>query len=348
MRDDEKDLHRNTATTTTGTTTAEHHDANPDPLTGEAGAHPIGTGVGAASGGTVGAVIGGAVGGPLGAMVGAAVGGLAGGLAGKGISESVNPTEEDAYWRENHAQRPYAANRGYDELGPAYQYGWETWAREGNRGWNGAEKDLEQGWDKARGDSRLSWNDARNATRDAWDRLDSRASGGHATPGINSQGDRAVMGVGNYDNLSQVGGVSTGTGISTDVPPVADAPGAFGMNPGVTAESLGHPEGHTGTASQAHFGNTEDRYWREQFSSRPYAQSGRSYDDYRPAYQYGYDAAHLHQGRRWEDAESDLERGWEKARGTSHMAWQDVKDAARDAWHRVERALPGDADRDGR
>jgi hypothetical protein len=241
---------------TTGRTTStelDHEtkrDANRDPITGEPGAHPVGTGVGALGGAASGAAIGGAVGGPVGAVIGAAVGGVAGGLAGKGVAESVNPTEEDAYWRENHAQRPYAANRGYDELGPAYQYGWETWAREGNRGWNGAEKDLEQGWDQARGNSRLSWNDARNATRDAWDRLDSRASGGHATPGINSEGERAVMGIGNYDNMSQVGGLSTGTGISTDVPPVADGPGAFGMNPGVTAEDLAYPEGHTGSAAR--------------------------------------------------------------------------------------------------
>ena len=89
-------------TGTTKTTTLETEDrareeANHDPVTGEPGAHPVGTGVGAATGGTVGAVIGGAVGGPVGAMVGAAVGGLAGGLAGKGVAESVNPTEEDAY-----------------------------------------------------------------------------------------------------------------------------------------------------------------------------------------------------------------------------------------------------------
>src|SRR5687768_153097 len=79
----------------------EHHE-NRDPLTGEGGAHPVGTGVGAASGGTVGAMIGGAVGGPVGALIGAAVGGLAGGLAGKGVAESVNPSEEESFWRDNY------------------------------------------------------------------------------------------------------------------------------------------------------------------------------------------------------------------------------------------------------
>jgi len=151
-------------------------DVNPDPITEEPGAHPVGTGVGAAGGGTVGAVIGGAVGGPVGAMVGAAIGGVAGGLAGKGVAESVNPTEEDAYWRESHASRPYAQGRSYDDLRPAYQYGWESRARHADRTWNDAENDLERGWEKAKGNTRLAWHEAKDATRDAWDRIDQRWS----------------------------------------------------------------------------------------------------------------------------------------------------------------------------
>jgi len=162
----------------TGTLEAEHeatlHDANRDPLTEEPGAHPVGAGVGAAGGGTVGAVIGGAVGGPVGAMVGAAIGGVAGGFAGKGVAESVNPTEEDAYWRESHTSRPYAQGRSYEDLRPAYQYGWESRARHTGRTWNDAETDLERGWSQARGDSQLGWHEAKHATRDAWDRIDQR------------------------------------------------------------------------------------------------------------------------------------------------------------------------------
>src|SRR4029077_15733594 len=105
------------------------------------------TGVGAATGGTVGAVIGGAVGGPGGAGIGAAVGGRAGGRAGKGISESVNPSEEDTYWRESYSSRPYSSQgRSYDEYRPAYQYGWESRGRYADRNWNEAESDLEHGW----------------------------------------------------------------------------------------------------------------------------------------------------------------------------------------------------------
>ena len=77
-------------------------DANPDPITGAPGAHPVGVGLGSTSGATIGAIVG-AVAGPVGTAVGAAVGGIAGGFAGKGLAELANPTVEGACWRENYA-----------------------------------------------------------------------------------------------------------------------------------------------------------------------------------------------------------------------------------------------------
>ena len=72
-------------------------DANRDPITGEPGAHPVGTGLGTAAGGAAAGAAAGLAAGPVGAAVGAVVGGVAGGLAGKGIAESINPTVEEAY-----------------------------------------------------------------------------------------------------------------------------------------------------------------------------------------------------------------------------------------------------------
>lgn len=49
-----------------------------------------------------------AVGTDIGAAVGAVAGGPAGGgLGGKGVAEVIDPTREDAYWRENYSDRPY-------------------------------------------------------------------------------------------------------------------------------------------------------------------------------------------------------------------------------------------------
>ncbi len=71
--------------------TVHEPDANLDPLSGETGAHPVGTGIGAASAGAAGAAIGGAIGGPVGAVVGAVVGAFSGGLAGKGVRRGDRP-----------------------------------------------------------------------------------------------------------------------------------------------------------------------------------------------------------------------------------------------------------------
>lgn len=63
--------------------------ANRDLITGEPGAHPLGTGVGAAIGGaaTGAAVV--TLAGPVGMAIGAAAGAIVGGLAGKAAAESV-------------------------------------------------------------------------------------------------------------------------------------------------------------------------------------------------------------------------------------------------------------------
>src|SRR5687767_5471255 len=105
-------------------------DTNPDPITGEPGSHPVGTGIGAAVTGAAAGVAGGALGGPIGAAAGAAIGAVAGGYAGKAIEEEFDPTAEDAYWRENYKSRPYVESGvDYDAYRPAYQYGWESRAR---------------------------------------------------------------------------------------------------------------------------------------------------------------------------------------------------------------------------
>src|SRR5688500_9027784 len=77
--------------------------ANPDPITGAPGSHPVGTGIGAAGGAATGAAVG-SLGGPIGAMVGGVAGAVVGGLIGKGVGEAVDPSE-DAYWRETHSSR---------------------------------------------------------------------------------------------------------------------------------------------------------------------------------------------------------------------------------------------------
>ena len=149
--------------------------ANRDPITGAPGAHPVGTGLGAAGGGAAGAAIGTAVAGPPGTLVGAAVGAIAGGLAGKGVAEMVDPTVEDAYWRTNHIKEPYyAKNRNYDFYAPAYRTGYEGRVKYHGRTFDDVESDLQADYVRNKGD-RSSWDEVRPATRAAWDRIDRRA-----------------------------------------------------------------------------------------------------------------------------------------------------------------------------
>ena len=147
--------------------------ANRDPITGAPGSHPVGTGVGAAGGGVAGAAVGAVVGGPVGAVIGAAVGAVAGGAGGHSAAEAINPTLEDAYWRENYKQRAYVdGSRPYDYYQSAYKYGWEGRQNNPRRTWSEAEADLERGWDRAKGKSTLAWADAKGAAKDAWHRVE--------------------------------------------------------------------------------------------------------------------------------------------------------------------------------
>ena len=147
-------------------------DANRDPLTGEPGSHPVGTGVGAAGGAAAGAAVG-AVGGPVGMVVGGVVGAIAGGLTGHAVAESIDPTVEDAYWRDNYTTRPYAEKSvSYEHYQPAYRTGYEGRARYTGKKFEEVETDLQRDYEKSKGNSSLTWDRAKQATRDAWHRVE--------------------------------------------------------------------------------------------------------------------------------------------------------------------------------
>lgn len=158
---------------------SDFNDANRDPLTNEPGAHPVGTGVGAAMGGAAAGAAAGAFGGPVGAAVGGVAGAVAGGLAGKAAAEAVNPTAEDAYWRESYQREPYyVSGRTYEQYRPAYELGWSSVGRyEGD--FESVEPRMADDW-RARHSDGLAWDEARPAARAAWDRasMASTARGG--------------------------------------------------------------------------------------------------------------------------------------------------------------------------
>ena len=105
-------------------------------------------------------------------------------------------------------------------------------------------------------------------------------------------------------------------------------------------------------AAEAINPTAEDAFWRENYRSRPYVPQGSAYDEFAPAYRYGWESRSRYSGRRFEEVESDLGRNWDRARGDSSLTWDRAKLATRDSWHRVsdavERATPGDSDHDGK
>ena len=102
----------------------------------------------------------------MGTAVGAAIGAVAGGLAGKGIAELIDPTVEDRYWKDNYSSRDYVpAGASFNDYGPAYRYGYETFPSYYGKRFDDVESDLSRDWDRIKGTSRLTWNEAKYATK---------------------------------------------------------------------------------------------------------------------------------------------------------------------------------------
>lgn len=86
---------------------------------------------------------------------------------------------------------------------------------------------------------------------------------------------------------------------------------------------------------------THDRYWRENFASRPYVPPGAYYADYGPAYRHGARAGlGGGQGHDWAEVEQDLAVQWDdEHRAGSRLSWDQARPAVRDAWERAQDSL---------
>ncbi len=83
---------------------------------------------------------------------------------------AINPTAEEAYWREAYRSEPYYRSEfTYEDYGPAYRVGYTGPVRR-NGEFEQLEGELRNDFDRVRGKSRLRWEEAREATRAAWRR----------------------------------------------------------------------------------------------------------------------------------------------------------------------------------
>jgi uncharacterized protein (TIGR02284 family) len=87
-------------------------------------------------------------------------------------------------------------------------------------------------------------------------------------------------------------------------------------------------------------GNLPDEevaYWRDAYSSAPYYLSGRTFDDYGPAYELGWVCFSVYGGE-VDAADRVLANDWDLRKGISTLGWEEARPAARAAWCRADNA----------
>ena len=94
----------------------------------------------------------------------------------------------------------------------------------------------------------------------------------------------------------------------------------------------GSPVSATGATSATFNDNDYRRHWQNTYGS-----SGARYEDYAPAYQYGYQMAgeERYRNYHWADAEPEVRQQWESS--NAGHPWERVKDAIRYGWEKVTR-----------
>ena len=102
----------------------------------------------------------------------------------------------------------------------------------------------------------------------------------------------------------------------------------------MSAPDVNPTQGFGATNQQLNW-EPEASYWRDNWSTRPYANADRGFEYYEPGFRYGFESAHRYRGRSWNDVEGDLRTNWDSYEHRGGSSWEHVKDAVRDAWHRV-------------
>ena len=81
----------------------------------------------------------------------------------------------------------------------------------------------------------------------------------------------------------------------------------------------------------------EHGYWKNEYKNRDYVHADHDYDThYGPAYQYGWESRAKHDGRTFEEVESDLSRDWDQNKKSSALSWEQARPATHDAWNRID------------
>ena len=142
------------------------------------------------------------------------------------------------------------------------------------------------------------------------------------------------------EGTGAVAGAIAGAAVGSMAGPVGTVVGA------IAGGALGAKGG--GAVAEAVNPTDYAQHFESNYKAAPYYVAGSEWRDYEPAYKYGYDTYGQHQGKKFEDIDSELERNWDTTRAESRLAWNEARAAVRDGWHHIERRVPGDFDKDGR
>ena len=83
-----------------------------------------------------------------------------------------DPAKEEAYWRQHHAEQPYAdKTRPFEHYVPAYRVGYQAAAKHAGKEFEEIEDDVALDYERGRPEDGLPWDHARPAVKAAWDRL---------------------------------------------------------------------------------------------------------------------------------------------------------------------------------
>jgi hypothetical protein len=82
---------------------------------------------------------------------------------------------------------------------------------------------------------------------------------------------------------------------------------------------------------------SEDAFWAEHYRTRFYYDESVPYDQYRPAYRYGWEARARHPRCAFEAIEAELKANWQASRAPSKLEWEKAREAIRDAWDLMNR-----------
>lgn len=130
------------------------HDSNPSHV------DELGEGVGGIGGVLAGAAIG-SMAGPVGTVIGGIAGAMGGWWTGRAITEAASKLTDadDTHYRSHYESSPNRlADRGYDDVRPAYHLGHIAAHNPdyANREWSEVESDLQRGW-SSQGTNRGDW-----------------------------------------------------------------------------------------------------------------------------------------------------------------------------------------------